>query len=65
MSTETPIDPEEAKRLSRGISMDMSREAVTRRLEICAELSELSRELGRARHAPPAAGTDDYQRRQS
>jgi|GEM_PF-3167923 len=43
--TPEPID---AKKISRGISTDMSPEAVTRRLQICSDLSAACRELGKA-----------------
>lgn len=44
------LTPEEAKRLSRGISTDMSPEAVSRRLEIAGELFELAAWLGKAKY---------------
>ena len=38
---------DDSKLLSRGISRDMSPEAIARRLEIVSELSELSHTLGK------------------
>lgn len=48
------IDPEEAKRRSRGISTDMSPQAILRRLEIVSELRNFALELGRGRFIGPA-----------
>ena len=39
----------EAKQQSRGVSTDMSPAAVTRRLQICSDLSALCSQLGNAR----------------
>jgi len=41
-------EPIDAKNISRGISTDMSPEAVTRRLQICSDLSAACRKLGKA-----------------
>lgn len=43
--TRNPID---TKQMSRGVSADMSPEAVTRRLKICSEMSDVCRRLGKA-----------------
>ena len=41
-------EPIDAKSASRGVSSDMSPEAVSRRLQICSDLSDACRELGKA-----------------
>jgi hypothetical protein len=46
----TLMTPEEAKRLSRGISSDMSPEAISRRLEIVSQLFRLGSALSRAKY---------------
>ncbi len=48
--------PSEAKQQSRGVSTDMSPAAVTRRLQICSNLSALCRKL---RKASPAGARPD------
>jgi len=45
-----PMTPEEAKRLSRGISSDMSPEAISRRLEIVSQLFRLGSALSKAKY---------------
>ncbi len=47
------MDPEEMKRRSRGISSDMSPAAITRRLEIAAELYQVWRSFRTARRIGP------------
>ncbi len=42
------LEPVDTKKISRGISADMSPEAVSRRLQICSDLSAACRELGKA-----------------
>ena len=41
-------EPIDVKSASRGVSSDMSPEAVSRRLQICSDLSDACRELGKA-----------------
>ena len=41
-------EPVDTKKISRGISADMSPQAVSRRLQICSDLSAACRELGKA-----------------
>ena len=43
------LSPRERKDLSRGIGIDMSREAVTRRIDLVDELRELAGELANAK----------------
>jgi hypothetical protein len=45
--------PSEQKDLSRGASIDMSSEAVTRRLDLVDELRELAAELASAKRLGP------------
>ena len=47
------FSPAERKDLSRGISSDMSPEAVTRRLDLVDELRELAEELATAKRLGP------------
>ena len=42
------MTPIEAKKKSRGISSDMSPEAISRRLQICSDLSAACRVFGKA-----------------
>jgi len=44
------MTPDEAKRLSRGISSDMSPEAISRRLDIVSQLFQLGSALTRAKY---------------
>ena len=53
----------DAKKISRGISTDMSPEAATRRLQICSDLSAACRELGKAKVIDGAVDTADGQLR--
>lgn len=48
----------DAKKISRGISTDMSPEAVTHRLQICSDLSAACRELGKAKVIDGTLNTD-------
>lgn len=43
------LSPRERKDFSRGIGIDMSREAVTRRIDLVDELRELAEELANAK----------------
>lgn len=44
------MTPDDAKRLSRGISNDMSPEAISRRLDIMSELFRLNSALSKAQY---------------
>lgn len=64
----SPYPPVEQKDLSRGMGVDMSSMAVTRRIDIVDELRELARDLAGAKRlgpvnsAPPDSGTfEDHQ----
>lgn len=52
------MKPEEQKSRSRGISRDMSSEAISRRLDILVELHEVARALARAERIGKARPRD-------
>jgi hypothetical protein len=62
MTTDSkPISPSECKDRSRGISVDMSPEAVARRIDIVDELRELAHELVNAKRLGPLVAKDKLQ----
>ena len=50
------MKPEEMKNISRGVSGDMSPDAIARRLDIASELYDLAKSLSKATRIGPSRG---------